>query len=448
MLQFYPSPYSRTLASLPEARLINLYFETTPMGPGPVAMLQRPGLVVEETRGAGPIRGLLLQNGVFSENLFSVSGNTVYRGGSSLGTIGVATGLCELSASADHVVLIDYYGGAKAYAYDGATFAQITDADLPSSLSSACYYFGRWYYAQRDTGVFYWSDIADPTSIDGLSFATAEGSPDETLNIFALGDDLVVAGVDSVEFFYATDDADAPVARYTNRSYTIGCGFKWTLQKADNTFFFVGSDGVPYSAGSVPQSLIDPQSGQGYGVMEALRGADRDETFAFIAEVQGHVFWVICIPGVKTFAYDIATRRWSEWTSNGDASFRVSCATSDQGLTYMGSDSDGKIYNFDPAAYEDDGDPMERICSAFVSSDDVQRFDRLRVTTTGSAEADIDLRTYDTAWSSWQTATTVNGKADYRRLGSMKSPGRHLECRTTANANVSFVGFDVNPPRP
>jgi hypothetical protein len=446
MRPFNPSPFARTYGGLPQAQLVNMYFETTPTGPGPVSLIQRPGLVASGSAiGTGPIRALLVQNGVFSENLFAVSGNKVYRNGSNLGTISTSTGLCEINCSRNRIVVVT---GGPTYYYDGATFAQITDVDLPTNVVSACYYAGRWYYAEKDTSTFYWSAIGDPTTIDGLAFATAEGSADEILNIFAMGDDLVIAGPNSVEFFYSTTDPDSPVARYTNRSFSIGCGFKFTLQKADNTFFFVGTDGVPYRAASVPQALIEPQSGDGYAIVELLSQANTDTTFAFVTSFQGHEFYVIAIPSVATYAYDITTRRWSQWKGGSAEYMALSCGIDEGGLAFMGSDTTGQVYSWGYTTYQDAGSSMTRVCSAFVPVDDTQRADRIRVTTVSAAAQSVDMRWYDTAWSSWITQTTNNGKADWRRLGSTKSPGRHLEFRTTANANVTFAGFDVNPGRP
>ena len=100
-MQFFPSAYSRPDASLPEARLINMFFERTPGGPEQNALIQRPGLVSAAYSPAnGVIRGMFKQDGTFSGELFSVSGNKLYRTGTAAGTLPTTTGNCRFAASA------------------------------------------------------------------------------------------------------------------------------------------------------------------------------------------------------------------------------------------------------------------------------------------------------------------------------------------------------------
>ena len=57
--RFASGAYDRSAVGLPPARLINLYVEETPDGPGPDARLPRPGLVETYEYGSGPVRGPL-----------------------------------------------------------------------------------------------------------------------------------------------------------------------------------------------------------------------------------------------------------------------------------------------------------------------------------------------------------------------------------------------------
>lgn len=73
--------YLRTVAQMPEVRVQNRYFEEDPTNRvDEVALLTRPALrrwIVD--MGIGPIRGIYSQPGTFSESLFAVSGDDLYK---------------------------------------------------------------------------------------------------------------------------------------------------------------------------------------------------------------------------------------------------------------------------------------------------------------------------------------------------------------------------------
>lgn len=73
--------YLRTVAELPEVKCQNRYFESDPTNlEDEVSLLSRPSLRLWITGlGAGPIRGVYSQPGVFDEALFAVSGDNLYR---------------------------------------------------------------------------------------------------------------------------------------------------------------------------------------------------------------------------------------------------------------------------------------------------------------------------------------------------------------------------------
>lgn len=71
--------YSRPYGLLPEIRCENRFFEQNPVGAEKVALLSRPGSKLFLQVGTGPIRTLFSQAGVFDEDLFIVSGTSLYR---------------------------------------------------------------------------------------------------------------------------------------------------------------------------------------------------------------------------------------------------------------------------------------------------------------------------------------------------------------------------------
>jgi hypothetical protein len=72
--------WQRTVAKEAQIPLINRYFEQDPVPlDGEAALLARPALRKWLTVGAGPIRGMCSQLGMFGDALFIVSQNTLYK---------------------------------------------------------------------------------------------------------------------------------------------------------------------------------------------------------------------------------------------------------------------------------------------------------------------------------------------------------------------------------
>jgi hypothetical protein len=438
-MQFHPSAYSRADRDLPEARLINMYYETTPTTGRPFALLQRPGLVEAFDVGAGPIRGGYKENNVFSGDNLVVSGNTLYQGSTSKGTIGTSTGLVRMTAGGGYLVIVDPADG-RAWSFDGTTVAEITDADLPDVIDCK-YFLGRFYFAAKDSSTFYFSALNDPTTIDGLSFMSAESSPDKIEAMETLGDNLVIFGTETVEFHFPTGDADAPLQRAQSRTYTKGA-IRHTVARADNGLFWVGTNRIPYrGGGNVPEPLYNPATGEGAAAVEAIVSAGA--TNAYVTHHGAHEFYVVNVPGVGTYAYDITTQRWCKWESSGDTVFRVSIAFG----TFLGSASGSKIYAWSETAYKDDGLTMTRIAPAIHPVQGIERGETVRLITRTDADVAIEMRQYDTAWGAWKSATTLRGNADWRRDGRIRTPGRHYEFRITADANVALIGVSRGQTR-
>ena len=74
------SDWRREVARSTRSRVVNRYFEQTPdFEHGPVSHIARPGLKQFVEIGTGPIRANYSQTGSFDDDLFSVSGDFLYR---------------------------------------------------------------------------------------------------------------------------------------------------------------------------------------------------------------------------------------------------------------------------------------------------------------------------------------------------------------------------------
>jgi hypothetical protein len=437
ILQFADTAYSRPTYGLPAARVVN-FFPEKAFGSESVR-LPRPGLSSSGgsyTVGAGPVRGIYSKPGVFDGDKFTVSGSAVYRETALIGAV-AGEGIASFAASASQLVIVS---GGTAYVYDGSTFGAITDTDLPE-VAGVVTLAGRFVYTTTESDRFYWSAVNDAADIDGLDFATAEGSPDATVAVAVLGDELFFFGSDSTEIWFPTGDLDAPYQRTQGRRYTRGCAAAASVVQMDNTLIWVGDDRIVYRAESIPRAIGDP------GISEALRQCSSIATAtAFFIPFDQHAYYLLNIPGETTYVLDVTMGRWAEWSSFQKATFRVQCATIDDGAVFLGDDETGRVWLLSAEAYSDGGDPITGLLAAIrpQSSGVARNFNLMLECTRGVGNADapepvVEMRWSDDngrTWGGWRPANLgrvgeYGRKPIWTRLGSVKSPGRVYEIRMT-----------------
>ncbi len=452
--RFASGAYDRSAVGLPPARLINLYVEETPDGPGPDARLPRPGLVEAYEYGSGPVRGLTMFGGA----LFILSGTTLYRAGVSVGTV-AGTGKVRFAQSDTQLVIV---AAGSAYLYEGSTLSLIDDTDLPQVIDVA-FLAGRFIYAGQSSGRFYWSAVSDAASIDGLAFATAEGSADNIVALAVMGGQLVIFGGDTVEFWDVTGDADLPFQRSGAAAYPRGCAAQFSVVTTDNSVFWVGDDRIIYRGRNVPDRVSN------HGVEAALkRCTSISAVTAFEVRSEGHAFYVVNIPGVTTFALDLASPTppgWAEWTSYGKTTFRCECAILSAGVALAGDNTTGQVFAFTPGIYADDGAVITYLASVWIAhADRPVRFNNLVLQgargvglATGQGSDPVTEMRYSNdqgnTWSTWRQATLgkvgeYTRRAVWQQLGLIREPGVIIEIRTTDPVLATMAGVLINQARP
>jgi len=200
-------------------RTINLFPIADKDGADVKSLLGTPGLELFATAGNGPIRG---EKDTAVGRAFAVSGNTLYE----ISSAGAATSRGTLNTSsgavtfADNGLQLGICDKEDAYIFTYATnvFAQITDADFPSSVGGIDFIDGYFVVNENDTGKFYISAINNGSSWDALDFATAESSPDNLIRAFNFLGQLALFGKTTLELWRNTGDASFPFARISGAS--------------------------------------------------------------------------------------------------------------------------------------------------------------------------------------------------------------------------------------
>ena len=451
----FSSTYDREAVGLPVARLQNVYVEATGAGPTKQAFLPRPQLKSAYSVGSGPVRKLYQSDGVFGGDIFAVSGGQFYRNTTLIGS--VANDHARIAASPSQVVVV-CQGVARVY--NGTTFVALTTfKDGTSALpafSDVAYSAGRFIYTVDGSDRFYWSDLSDATKIDGLSFATAERAPDVLVGVEVLNEEVFLFGSASVEMWLPSGDPDQPYTPTLMRMFTKGAVTIKTVAHLDNTLFWVGNDLVVYRAADRPVRIST------HGIEEKLQqSGNMADANCFVFTLAGHAFYVLHVPNVGTYAYDVSRpdAEWVEWTSYGRAAFRGLSGIRASTKCYLGDDASGAIFTLEETPEEN---PLPKIVPGFipmkagVSRCDVIHLKCVMGVGQPMTAATVDLRWSDDAgrsWTPWKT-TSLGAEGQYQRratwrmLGMMRAPGRYLEFRCSDPVQFAIEGANFNEARP
>lgn len=436
-----------------DQRLVNMYVEKTDDGPATDARFGRPGLVSVAQLGPGPVRATFLHKGF----RYTVSGDTVWRDHTYIGSV-PAEGELRWAVSDEEIVVV---AGRRAYYVTMDDVTRIIDPDLPY-VRDVKYLAGRFVYFDDDTSGFYrYSALNDARNIDGLAFASAELNPDPIVGAEVQGEMLAIFGTLTTEWHYPTTDPSNPFKRSSGRTYDKGCRAIQTVQKADNTLYFVGHDRMVYRAAAAPQKVST------HDVDNSLRKQTEKEfeaNSAFRISFGGHTFYVLNIVGQGTWAYDIAYDSWAEWKSWNKDRFRVTVADEDG---FMGDYYTGSVFGFDGKSYSDIGEPIERVVSTFVplTKGTMKNFNLALYTVQGvgnippgpDEQPVVEMRFSDHLgldYTAWMEAPLgrhqIRGRealAVWTSLGAFNAPGRIFEFRCTDFVEFSPYAAAFNEAR-
>lgn len=423
-----------------QATLTNQYSEESREGPTESRRVDRPGLAPLTTLAPGPIRCILFHRGY----RFVVSGTRVYRDNLQ---VGVIPGLQMVRHAQSDFELVLVAEGI-AYLVDAAVAPiAMPDGDLISDVGFAG---GRFVYSVKDTGKYRYAEIGDATDIGDLNFASAESDPDPIRSIEVLGDDLLFLGAKTTEWHSPTGDIDAPFVRNGGRRYDKGSAAQNTAVKLDNTILWVGTaqqgaDLQVYRASQIPVAVSNE------GIEAALaRCPDISLATAVAIVSTGHSFYVLNIPQVGTYAFDVKTGLWGEWQSFGQQTFRVQCGA--DGV--FGDIDTGQLWTIDPDRRTDGDDPIIRVVSSNLSLEEnsmIISAVRLHARTGvgGPGENPVVEMRYARHgaedWSGWRE-TAIGAPGDhpeivFRQLGLQRPPGIVFQFR--CSGDFDFVPYAV-----
>jgi hypothetical protein len=299
-------------------RLINMYPESTPDGGKTAAYFQRvPGIFsYENFGGSGSIRGMWVVKNV----LYVVAGNR-FISVVGLGTNNVVTTTINSSVSGtgpvsiiDNGTQIFIAANPDGYIYNINTtaFAQINDFDFPGAVTVG-YINGYFVFNEPNSQRVWVTELFDGTSIEPLSFASAEASPDNVVSLIVDHKEIWIFGNNSTEVWYDAGQPDYPLAPIQGAFLETGCAAPYSVAKMDNSVFWLGTDargfGMVYRArGYQPQRIST------HAIEYAIQSYSTiSDAIAYTYQQDGHMFYVLTFPTANvTWVYDAATQMWHQ----------------------------------------------------------------------------------------------------------------------------------------
>lgn len=348
------------LRSLPLAAqtCVNLYVEPNESGNGDVgAFYGTPGLVRLAELPTSGCRGLRAAGGY----LWGVYGNSLYRISSAwewtlVGELPNYSGAVGMDDNGTSLV-VAHINGWHAVTMADLTFAYVEDSPTMSDVS----FIDNYLVGAAENGTYVWANL-NSTTIDALSFASAEGSPDRIIRTIADHRELWLFGTESVEVAVVTSDPDLP---FTRTSYIEqGILAPRSAAKEDNSVFWLGANrsgqGVVFVArGYVPERIST------FAIEQQIASyANPELATGYTYQQDGHHFYILCFEEA-TWAYDINTgvwaqRGWREPDSGVLQRHRGVAHAFFRGEHVLGDHEDGRLYALDLDTYSDDGDPIYR----------------------------------------------------------------------------------------
>jgi hypothetical protein len=441
-------------------RLVNLFCE--PLADKRFKRIRTPGLTSFLTSSESGFRGMML----VEPTLYVAFDGELMRGTSAGGAMTSHAALPGTTpvyfarnnaATPDKVVVTE--NGAFTIV-DPNTINAYPDPDLPQP-NAVCMLDGYFVFTIGD-GRMYASDL-NTTSVNALSFGTAEVKSDTPIRPIPYAGRLLVYGDQSTEVWIDVGATPFPFQRAATIPFGLlgpdavagwedgfGSGLLWV---ADD-FSVRQLDG--YNANRVSTPDLDRL---------IARDGDQNRLLASVHVVDGHPMWTITGQSF-TWEYNLNTRQWHERESYLVDRWRGLQSVSAFERWLIGDRDSGNVYEIDPENYTEDGDPMR----ARLETGPVAQFpQRVRVaradfemqTGVGVVTGTDPIETDPTVQVSWSddggTTWSVplfrkmgrQARADTKlvvlRTGMSRTHGRRWRLDVDDPVYVSFLAGDMSP---
>lgn len=441
-LQFGISVFERARGDLPQLPVINMFAEKAPTEEGEIVLQSRPGISEDDDLGDN-VQATFRKDGVFNGDRFNIVDGVLYREAEELGSVD-GPGPYSIDGYSNFLFAA---GGGRLGGYDGDIFVTVVIPDV-TEVGKVVIGASRAIIYAVNTGRFYWSSPLTST-IDALSFATAESQPDNLRDLLFIDDTLVPFGAETVEFWPNTGNDDLPFQPLEGRVFERGVRALGCAAIFDAEFVFVGDDNVVYGNGAKPVPLSNE------GLQEKIAASTDCRLWTF--QMEGTEFLALRLD-THTYVYSNRSRLWSEFASAGQANWLPQCWAAGAFGT-----ADGKLASFNTLHTDFDGTQERRFrAGAPLNFGGVTVSNvilRVNAGQTPYLTGDYDdpvvemrmSRDGGVTWGAWKS-TKLGQQGKYRHkvqwagLGMFGQPGVMLEFRTSDPVPFRVADVRINEP--
>lgn len=302
--------------------------------------------------------------------------------------------------------------GDSYYVWGGSTLSQPT-AGAFSDFGSVTFFGQRTILTERGGRRVQWSDVADPSTLDALNFATTEARDDNNLRAMPFGGELWIFKEASIERWGQQTDGPAAIS---GAVHDVGLKGYNLLTKIQNGGFFVGSDNKAYLC--APGGQLKPVS----TVAVETSISFEEPQACFYYQDEGHEFCVITFQNRPAWVFDLGMGEWHERAEGRNGAWRVAGCVEAYGHFFVGNLTGG-IYKL-TRNNADVGGPLYRTMVSRNFQRDGQRFRVSRLQFNGSV-------------GKWQKDATLDQSPDALKAGT----GEALQ----AGEGAALKAGDVTP---
>lgn len=424
---------------------------------------KRPGLTEVVDLGFGQVQGLYWWDDKTA--LIAVVQGQIYKITSQAGTYTNITGDAlnitgRVSFATDGSTLVMANGGQMVTYNNTGTTTYMTNTGVsptapPQTVSHIAYIDGYLLATNTATnGRIHYSNTNDITQWNTTDIFTAESNPDAIQFLDTRWREVTIFGKEGVDVYY--NDGVSPFARLGGGYTERGCIAKDSVQMIEGGWIWVDDmRRIVQMSGRNAQRISTPYDGEIRNLSNVRDGS------AITLHYGERAFYILTFPNDdKTFTYDMSTGGWAEWgTWDGDRSFTEfrgvnSAYAKTWDITYVGDESNGKVYKLDKTNFQDNGSNIRTVIRTGHIDHGLsvrKRSNRLRMKIKrgmeGSTNPTISLRFRDSngAWSNWITKSLGHQGDDYfyidfPRMGIYRS--RQYEIQHYDNSDFILVGID------
>lgn len=344
------SPENRDDSTSKDAKIVNAYMEKS--ATEDYHVYKRPGTSTYQTKTGNGL-------GVFNwqGNLYNVTGTTLYKSGTSLGTVDATGGVYRFDSTLGGTPRLVLGNGVEAYTYDNTTLALISDTDFPTTFVKGWAYLDATTYVMDAAANIQGDDLNDPTSWTAGNVLTAQIEPDAGVALAKQLVYVIALKQWSTEVFYdANNPSGTPLGRVQGAKVNYGCVSAETVQDIDGMLLWISTT----RAGSVQAVMMNNLKADVISTKPIERLLESAiwsaNIYSWVLKLNGHsLYGVTNVAGNFTLVYDLRERLWYQWTDTSGNYWPIVSACSLLPSQHIVQHlSNGKLYLVSQDYFNDD----------------------------------------------------------------------------------------------